>query len=294
MKILITGSNGFIGNHLIQALSKNNHSVILYDKKMGNDVHDINLLSRAFSIKPDLVIHLAAQSLLRKSIEDPISDAYDNIIGSINVLEMCKQYGIDKIIYASTGGAKYGNDYSMLIKETYHENPISPYGISKHTVEHYLKYYHREYGLEYSILCFGNVYGEYDPIENQRIITKTIYYNLTNQILEIYGDGSQRRDFIYVHDLVDFIVTNLNHPNMYSTVFNIGTGDMHSVNDVIDIVNEVSGKETKIRYLSSIKSEVHHVGLNVEKVKSMLGWKSKTNLYQGIKKTYDWFKKSNK
>lgn len=302
MKILLTGSEGFIGKHLYKKL-KEEHEVIRFDKKITDWV-DGNQYSRDIQIfdnideflytkEPEVVIHLAAQSQLRYSLKQPLNDAYTNIIGSINLLECCKNSSVKKFIYASTGGARYGNAEG-LVKEDCQIDPIAPYGISKHTVEHYLKYYHNEYGLDYSILCFGNVYGEEDPLKNNRLITKTINSNIHNKELEVYGDGSSERDYLYVGDLVDFISLHFNNPNICNEIINIGTGKTYSVLDVINIVDTISNKKTKIKFQPAIKSEVKKIGLNVEKVKKLTGWEAKANLVKGICRTYKWFVNNSK
>lgn len=291
MNILITGGKGFIGTHLCNALkTKHNISTVDIKTMVIEDITDPHYMNIQFEkYKPDLVIHLAAQSLLRNSIQNPYADAMTNIIGSINILEVCRKYNVKRIIYASTGGARYG-DICDVVNENYEVKPISPYGISKHTVEHYLEFYHREHGLEYSVLCFGNIYGPGDHVNNGRIITKTIDCNLRDKELIVYGNGLAKRDYLYIDDLIEFIINNLENDKIYGEIVNLGTSLWSTVLDIIRAVDYISNKETPVKYVESFKSEVDMISLDPSKAKLLTGWVSSTSLFKGIEQTYNWFK----
>ena len=212
-KILITGGAGFIGSHIVDILIEKGHKVIIIDDlSTGKEEHlnkkakfykaDItNDISSIFKKeKPDIVIHTAAQVQLRSSLENPIFDAKLNILGTINILEECRKNKVKKIIYTSTGGARVGEPEYLPVDEKHPLNPCSPYGISKHTAEHYVWMYNQLYGIDYLIFCFGNVYGPRDDPASQRLVSLFIDKMVKNQKPVIFGDGEQTRDFCITGD----------------------------------------------------------------------------------------------
>jgi len=307
MRILITGSEGFIGKRLCEVLSRR-HELVLIDQKssvnehMGKNIVEkaqLNLCSEPYGIEkffnytqPKAVIHLAAHTQLRHSIERPLLDAHINIIGSLNVLEACRKTNVKRVIYTSTGGARYG--YTNFCWENQPIHPISPYGISKHTVEHYLDAYQHMYKIWPTTLCFGNVYGPGDDPSLNRIITLLITKALRGEEITIYGDGSQTRDFIYIDDVVRAIQCALilrpTRQRCYSEqeIINIGTETETSINDIIKLLQEII--PVNVKYADPIVGELLSTPLKCNRAKEVLGWEPKWTFENGLKATVQWFK----
>lgn len=305
MKVLVTGGCGFIGSHIVDELVKRNNAVVIVDnlstgkKERQNPkakliVEDITkgeeLNKIFFEEKPELVIHTAAQVMLRKSLEEPISDALTNIIGTINVLEACKNNNIKKIIYTSTGGARYGNPNYLPVDENHPLKPTSPYGISKHTAEHYVTLYKELYGLDYLIFCFGNVYGVRDDPKCKRVTSLFSDQILKGEQPIIFGDGGQTRDFIFVLDLAEFIVESMNK-NPEHKLFNLANGEQFSVNQIFNELKSISGYSGEAKHIDAVKGEVRDIVLDTTLAKNELNWKPKTSMKEGLKKTFEYMKK---
>jgi UDP-glucose 4-epimerase len=301
MKVLVTGGSGFIGSHLVDGLVSGGYDVVVVDLiefdgdskgKVGFYKADMlgDKLEEIFEReRPDIVFHLAANPMVRGSMEDPISDAKKNIIGTINVLECCKKNGVRKIIYTSTGGARVGEPDYLPVDEKHPIRPLSPYGISKHSAEHYVEMYGKTYGMEYFIFCFGNVYGPRDKPESKRLIPMIINKILNNENPVIFGDGNQTRDFVYVVDLVNFMIESINK-NPGERLFHLASGEETSVNKIVSLIKEASHFVGEVDHVEEIKGEVREIVLNTDLAKEQLGWNSKTNIRDGINNTWEWFK----
>jgi len=293
VKIIVTGSAGFIGKRLCQ-IFKRKHDVFGIDIKTNVDIRNTKSIYTVMKdFKPDVVIHLAAQTKLRYSIKQPIFDAETNIIGSLNILEACRKCGVERIIYASTGGARYGNSNFCHEYEKLH--PVSPYGVSKHTVEHYLETYQHMYKIWPTTLCFGNVYGPGDDPSSERIITSLITKAIANKRITIFGDGNQTRDFIYIDDVIRAIQTTLKlnpirrRKIAEHEIFNIGTETQTSINNIITLLSDVF--TLKVKYNQTVVGELNSTPLCCTKAKEILKWTPKWNLERGIKKTIEWYLK---
>ncbi|MFC1632631.1 NAD-dependent epimerase/dehydratase family protein [Patescibacteria group bacterium] len=302
MKIIVTGGAGFIGSHIVDALIKKGHKVVVLDDLSTGKKEYVNKKAKFYKIsvtgninklflkeKPNLVIHAAGQVMLRKSIEDPADDAKRNIIGTINVLEGCRVSGVKKIIYLSTGGARVGEPEYLPVDELHPLNPCSPYGISKHTAEHYIHMYSLVYGLKYLIFGFGNVYGPRDDWRTNRVTTLFAYLMLQGKTPTIYGDGDQTRDFIYVQDLVDFVVRSINK-NPKHKLFHIANGKQVSVNQIYSELQKLTNFTGLPQHKKAIKGEVRDIKLDTRLARRELGWKPKYTLKQGLAETVEWFK----
>ena len=304
-KILVTGGAGFIGSTVVDTLvEKYKCTIVVVDnlstgkKKYVNnktrfyqcDIKDQIALGEVFSEEhPDLVIHMAAQVMLRDSIVYPGYDASTNILGTINVLEMCRKHNVKKIIYTSTGGARYGFPERLPVKETDLVKPTSPYGISKSTAEHYIRVYNELYGIDYLILCFGNVYGPRDNPATKRVTAIFSDKMLKNERVQIYGDGDQTRDFIYVKDLAGFIVSIIDKSPEHK-LFNIANGKQISVNAIFDILADIACVVKDPEYKDAIKGEIRDIVLDTTLAEKELGWKQTTSIVEGLKETYYWFR----
>jgi len=306
--VLITGGTGFLGRHLAKEILKYNpHSIRLlsrdevkhhnvqeqfnYDETLRHfigDVRDIRRLSKATE-GCDIVIHAAAQVMLRKSLEEPVEDAQINIIGTINVLEACRKNNVKRIIYTSTGGARVGEPEYLPVDEKHPLNPCSPYGISKHSAEHYVWMYNQLYGLDYLIFCFGNVYGPRDDPITKRVTAIFADKMIKGEIPTIFGDGDQTRDFIFVEDLAEFIVNSIDK-NPEHRLFHLANGKQISVNRIFDILKKLSEFKGEAKHIEAIKGEVRDIVLDTKLAQKELGWKPKHSFEEGLKKTFEWFK----
>lgn len=304
MKILVTGGAGFIGSQIVDLLMKKENSVVILDNLSTGKEKYINKNAKFYKAdirhaeevnpifqkeKPEIVIHAAAQVQLRQSLEEPALDAAINIWGTINVLEACRKYKVKKIIYTSTGGARVGEPEYLPVDEKHPINPCSPYGISKHTAEHYVWMYNQLYDLDYLIFCFGNVYGPRDDAQFGRVISVFIEKMVAGEVPKIFGDGKQTRDFIYVADLVQFIVESINK-NPKHKLFHLANGKQVSVNNIANIVKEISGFKEEIKHIEAVPGEVRDIVLDTTLAQQELGWQPKHEIEQGIKETYKWFK----
>jgi UDP-glucose 4-epimerase len=304
MKVLVTGGCGFIGSHVVDLLIEKGHDVIILDnlstgkkeflnsnaKLYKKDIRHIEEVNEVFEAeKPELVVHMAAQVMLRKSLEDPALDAAINIWGTINILESCKKYNVKKIIYTSTGGARVGEPEYLPVDEKHPLNPCSPYGISKHTAEHYVWMYNKLYGLDYLIFCFGNVYGPRDDPNTKRVTAMFSSLMLNGQKPKIFGDGEQTRDFIYVKDLADFIVNSIDK-NPDHKLFHLANGVQISVNKIFDILKKEIGYVGEAEHVDAIVGEVRDIVLDISLAEKELGWKPKHSFEEGLKETVKWFK----
>ena len=307
MKILITGGCGFIGSWLVDKLVEKGNEVIVIDnlssskkENLANfekikfyllDICEHEKLNEIFkNEKPEIVFHLAAQVMLRKSLEDPLYDARTNILGTISVLEACKKNNIRKIIYTSTGGARVGEPEYLPVDEKHPLNPTSPYGISKHSAEHYVWMYNKLYNLDYLIFCFGNVYGPHDDPNTKRLIPLFVDMIMKNEAPKIFGDGEQTRDFIYVTDLVEFMIESIDKIGKTKhKLFHLANGEQVSVNEVFMLLKEISGFRSEVERVEAVKGEVRDIVLDISLVKNELDWNPKTNIKTGLEETWKWF-----
>jgi len=304
MKILVTGGCGFIGSHLVDKLVEKKYEVVVFDdlstgkkerlnshaKLIVADIRNASQINEIFlKEKPEMVIHTAAQVMLRKSIEEPIFDATTNIIGTINVLEACKKSHVKKIIYTSTGGARYGEPEYLPVDEKHPIHPSAPYGISKHTAEHYVKAYSDLYGFDYLIFCFGNVYGPRDDPSCKRVTALFSEAMIIGENPTIFGDGGQTRDFLYVLDLADFIVNSLEKEPEHK-LFNLANGTQTSVTEIFNELKEISGFSEEAKHIDAIKGEIRDICLDTSLAQKELRWEPKTTMKEGLKQTYLWLK----
>ncbi|MFX0016070.1 MAG: NAD-dependent epimerase/dehydratase family protein [Promethearchaeota archaeon] len=304
MECLVTGGAGFVGSHLIERLLIDNHSVVCLDdfstgkrknlddikneiKIIKGDIQNPDIIRKAVK-NIDYIFHLAAQISVNRSVRDPQFDAAVNIGGTINLLEAMNNSSIKRFIYMSTGGAIYGEPTSIPAPETTKEDPISPYGISKLTAERYLHWFHRTYGLSYSIIRPANIYGpRQDPLGEAGVISIYLGRIKNNEPLDIFGDGTDTRDYVYVTDIADICIKVMNSKDIET--FNAGTGIQTNLLDLIKIIEEVTKINARKRFCDSRPGDVNHISLDSSKALEILGWRANTDMFSGIKKTWDWF-----
>ncbi|MBI5475757.1 MAG: NAD-dependent epimerase/dehydratase family protein [Ignavibacteriales bacterium] len=303
MKILITGGAGFIASHITDACLKAGHYVVIIDDLSSGSIENVNPGAKFVKLdirddqikeifrneKFDAIIHHAAQMDVRKSVENPKFDADVNIVGSINLLENAKEFGVQKFIFASTGGAIYGEQDYFPADEKHPVRPLSPYGIAKLAVEKYLFYYHAVFGLQYIALRYANVYGpRQNPHGEAGVVAIFASKMLDENQPVINGDGSQTRDYVFVADVVRANLLALNYPQ--SDTFNVGTGIESDVNTLFHHIRELSRSKCKDLHADAKKGEQLRSVLDYKKIKSVLGWDPLINLEEGLKMTVNYFK----
>ena len=303
MKILITGGAGFIGSHIVDAYLELGHEVTVIDDlssgKKENlspaaDFFALNIqdekVAEVFAAKQfDVVNHHAAQMDVRKSVTDPIFDARTNILGTLNLLENCVKYKVKKFIFASTGGAVYGEQQTFPADEQHPTWPISPYGITKLSCEKYLFYYKEVFDLAHVILRYANVYGpRQNPHGEAGVVAIFTERFLGGEQPIINGDGKQTRDYVYVGDLVRANVKALDYAA--SDTFNLGTGIETDVNTIYRLLNEFTAAGKEEVHGPAKAGEQLRSCLSYKKAERMLGWKPEVGLNQGLNETVQYFK----
>jgi len=303
MKVLVTGGAGFIGSHVVDRLIQEGHEVVVVDNlstgKRKNVPHAANFYkadtqgSRLDRIlkkeRPTVIFHLAAQMNVRKSTEDPGFDAQVNILGTINLLESAVRYGTRKVIFASSGGAVYGEQQIFPAPESHPTHPLSPYGISKLTGEHYLAYYEHVAGLGYVSLRYGNVYGPRQAPEGEAGVVAIFSQAMLKEGQPlINGNGLQTRDYIFVDDVVSATVGAM-QPNIQGT-YNVGTGKESSVNEIFHQVKLLTNSECKEIHGPEKRGEQIRSVLNSAKLREALDWEPMVMLDEGLQLTVEFFK----
>jgi UDP-glucose 4-epimerase len=304
LKILVTGGAGFIGSNLVDALIGLGHDVVVIDNLSSGLRRNLNPKARFYEIdirdkklsevfereKPDTVDHHAAQIDVRKSGEDPIADAEANILGSLNLISNCVRFGVKRVVYASTGGAIYGDPQYLPADENHPINPISQYGVSKHTVEHYLHLYSVVNGLNYVILRYSNVYGpRQNPYGEAGVVAIFAIQMLTGKQPTIFGPGDKTRDYAHVFDIVKANIVALDKGK--NAIYNIGTGVETSDQEIFDTLAGVLGYKGKPIYAPVRKGEVYRIALDCGKARKELGWSPELSLKQGIAQTAEYYRK---
>ncbi|MFZ2489095.1 MAG: NAD-dependent epimerase/dehydratase family protein [Anaerolineae bacterium] len=302
MRILVTGGAGFIGSHITDAFVAAGHQVAVLDNlntgKTANinstatfyqvDIRDTAGLARVFAeFKPEIISHQAALADVRGSFREPDTYAEVNIIGSINLLEQARQHGVQKIIYACTGGAAYGEPEYVPVREDHPVNPLDPYGASKHTVEHYLFIYRHNFGINYASLRYPNVYGpRQDPHGEAGVVAIFTGKMLADESCTINGDGTQQRDFVYVGDIAR---ANLLAAEHGTGIFNIGSGLGTDVNTIFAGLKLASGYRQDALYGPAKLGEVYKIYLDASKAKRELGWEATVSVEDGLRRTVEYF-----
>jgi UDP-glucose 4-epimerase len=305
VKILITGGAGFIGSHVVDAFIAAGHRVaVLDDLSTGKrarvhpeaSVHVMDLRSERLagvfdSERPEVVAHLAAQAAVRRSVDDPAFDASVNILGSLNLLECCRRFGVGRVIYSSSGGAGYGDTEALPTPEDHPTRPASPYGISKVAVEMYLAAWGPLVGISGISLRYANVYGpRQDPDGEAGVVAIFCHRLLTGQTPIINGDGDQTRDYVYVEDVAAANLRALAHPEVGGSV-NIGTGIETSVNELYRILARAAGVGTAAEHGPARPGEQRRSCLGPELAKRSLGWSPSVTLQDGLGRTLEFFRR---
>jgi len=314
--IVITGASGFIGSHLSEALIGNGNFLILIDnfneyytgkeknlkdltQKYENekdfilikkDLRDNSTL-KEISNDIDIIFHMAAQAGVRYSINHPIEVMDNNIKSTVKLFEFCLNKNLEKIVNASSSSV-YGNPKYTPVDEEHPKNPISPYAVSKLSCEKYAEFYHRLYGLPITSLRFFTVYGSRQRPD--MAIRKFFDSISNNREIIIYGNGEQLRDFTYISDVIDGIITAGENSRSIGEIFNIGCSNPITVNELVDHMYTIANKEKKLRYIEKQLGDVDTTYSNIIKTKNFLGYTPKVQIIEGLNKQYQWQRSFNK
>jgi UDP-glucose 4-epimerase len=305
MRIMVTGGAGFIASHVADAYIEAGHEVaIVDDLSRGHrrninreasffqgDIRDRNFITKIFGeFRPEALNHHAAQMDVRRGVREPVFDAQVNILGSLNLLEEAVAHGTKQIVYASSAGAGYGEPEKFPVTEDCPINPITPYGISKHTVEHYLFTFAHLYGINYVVLRYGNVYGPRQSSQGEAGVFAIFCEQMLGGIQPVlYGDGSKTRDYVYVEDVAAANVAALSRG--HREIFNIGTGVPTMDLDVFTAVRDLLGKPAvKPRQVSVRPGEIQDIYLDISKARRILEWTPKISFAEGARRTVEHFK----
>lgn len=308
MKILVTGGAGFIGSHIVDAYLNAGHQVVIVDNLATGQEKNINPLAKFYKIdirakelkeilaqeQPEIVSHQAAQVDIRRSVLDPCYDADVNIIGSLNLFEASVNAQVKHIIFASTGGAVYGEQNYFPADENHPLNPMSPYGIAKLAIEKYLAYYKEVYGITYTALRYGNVYGpRQNPKGEAGVIAIFCEQMLGGKTPIINGDGRQTRDYVYVSDVVEankLALINYKDASC-NQAFNVGTSLETDVVAIFETLQTVLKSSFPQTHGLAKPGEQRRSVLNIDKAKEKLAWQPKIDLSTGFKQTLDFYLK---
>jgi UDP-glucose 4-epimerase len=304
VRILVTGGAGFIGSTLADRLIALGAEVAVFDNLSSGfrefvpararfyegDLADPAAIDRCLAdYRPELVSHHAAQIDVRKSVENPLHDARTNVLGGLALLQACTQHDVRKVVYASTGGAIYGEGRSLPAREDHPIHPESPYGVSKHTLEHYLYFWKLVHRLDFTVLRYPNVYGpRQNPHGEAGVNAIFIGLMLEGKAPHIFGDGSQLRDYLYVDDVVEANVAALSRGS--GEVMNLGTAVGVSVNDIVRELNAVLGTRLDPVYEPARPGEIQRIYLDASRAREVLAWEPRVSFHEGLRRTVEWFR----
>ncbi len=303
MKTLVTGGAGFIASHLSDRLIELGHDVVIVDdlskgktqnlppqaKFYEMDIRDRALADVFSAERPAVVFHHAAHADVTDSVRAPDHDASVNILGSLNLLECCREYAVGKLVYANTGGALYGEPRYMPVDESHPIFPLSPYGVSKYAAEKYIHSYHVNHGLAYVSLRYPNVYGpRQDPHGEAGVVAIFALQLLTGRQPVIFGDGGKTRDYVYVGDIVEANVLALD--GSVGGIYNLGRGIEVTDLEVYEAVRDAVGSQTSPLFADIRPGEVVHMALDASKAQNELGWTSQMDLAGGVAAAVDYYR----
>lgn len=306
MKILVTGGAGFIGSHLVGQLLADHQEVVVLDNLSTGalehlpdqgytlwqmDIRDEKIIEQIAAAHFDAIVHLAAQTMVDVSIRDPRLDAAENITGLLNVLEAARQGQVKRLVFASTAAA-YGDvvEQDLPVQEDHKLQPMSFYGLTKVTAEHYLGLYQQIYGLDYVVLRFANVYGERQGDTGEGGVISIFAKRIAaGKDITIFGNGQQTRDFVYAGDIAAGIRKALATERV-NAVYNLSTQTETSLNALVDLFGQAAGTAIKPLYGPVRTGDIDRSMLCHGKAVSQLGWQPQMPLLEGLQRTYQYFR----
>ena len=307
-KAIVTGGAGFIGSHLVDLLVDQGWELLVVDdlssgrlehiaaaRRRGKvatlieDVRAPELADAAVHFGPEIVFHLAAQSKVRPSGEDPLKDASINVLGTVNVLLAAVRAQARKVVFASSGGAIYGDGARLPATERTAKHPGSPYGITKKIVEDYFRWFREAHGLDYALLAMANIFGpRQDPGLEGGVTAIFAKAMLEGRRPTIFGDGSQTRDYVYVGDTVDAYLRAADAG--HGVLLNIGSGRETSVLELYEILARITGFPMRPEFVDPKPGDIARSVIDAGRAKSVLGWQAWTPLEEGLRRTVEWYR----
>jgi UDP-glucose 4-epimerase len=302
VRVLLTGGAGFIGSHVAENLLPRGHEVVVVDVLSSGKRENVPEGVRFFEedirsgceevfqeFRPEALCHQAAQMDVRRSVQEPDFDASVNILGTIRLLQNCVKYRVERVIFASTGGAVYGEQDEFPAPENHPQYPVSPYGVSKLAGERYLHFYHIQYGISYAALRYANVYGPRQDPHGEAGVVAIFSGNLADQkVSTINGTGEQTRDYIYVGDVARANVLAL-EGNPPSAAYNVGTGIETDVNQLYELLRDISGKTVPAEHGPAKAGEQLRSSIDPARAVRAFGWRPEVELAAGLEETLRFF-----
>lgn len=304
MKILVTGGAGFIGSHIVDRLVQEGYEAVVVDNLSTGKRRHVNRAAKFYRTdirswwlervfrreRPAIVCHHAAQMDVRRSVQDPMFDAKTNILGMLNVLRYAIKYGVRRVLFASSGGAVYGEPEKLPVAEDHPVRPASPYGISKAVGDEYLRYFRDADGLEFVSLRYANVYGpRQDPYGEAGVVGIFTQRMLLGEQPIINGNGRQTRDFVYVDDVVEANVAALNKEAR--GIYNVGTGQETSINELFSFLAGLINPSIREVHGPAKKGEQQRIALDSSRLHREMDWEPKVSLKDGLARTVDYYRR---
>jgi UDP-glucose 4-epimerase len=291
-RVIVTGGAGFIGSHTVELLTSLGFEVTIVDDlssghyiSKGSSLALVDILSKELryvfdEVKPNYVIHLAARTSVMESLEDPAGYSETNIVGTINVLENCVRWNIDRLVFASSASV-YGPPRHRLVSENHPTVPLSFYGFSKLAAEQCVQMFREKHNLSASILRYSNVFGPRQEMSKcQSVVTLFTQAALNGCTPTVYGTGLQTRHYVHVEDVARANIKAL--LSKEADTFNVSTGKPTSVSQLLEIVSQATGRKLRPIFAPERQGDLQHSALDNTKIRTILGWRAEKDLYQGI------------
>jgi UDP-glucose 4-epimerase len=295
---LVSGGGGFLGSHLSAALLRAGHAVRVLDRNPPSAQRLVSDWVVGDFTSPDhleasvagcnVVFHLAATTLPKTSNDDPRYDVHTNVEGSVGLLDAARRHGVCKIVFVSSGGTVYGIPRRVPIAEDDATEPISSYGITKLAIEKYLHLFRHLYGLEFSVIRLANPYGELQRADRaQGTVAVFLDRVIRGLPIEIWGDGSVVRDYVYVGDAIEAMIKAA-FETTQSNTYNIGSGRGTSLLELVSEIGRVTGTEPMVEFKPARPFDVPKSILDISRARAELGWEPRVSLGEGLRRTHDW------
>lgn len=301
IRVLVLGGNGFIGSHLVEALVAGGARVRVLTRsgcKHTQPLHGVDYRYADFAdsvsvaeslVDIDIVVHLISTTVPATANLDPLADINGNLLSTVRLLQQMRDLGVSRLVFISSGGTVYGNAKSVPIPEEHERNPLSSYGIVKVAIENYIAMFGMQHGLKSLVLRVSNPYGpRQGHLGIQGVIPTFFQRIIAGDEIRIWGDGSIVRDYIYISDLISFIVQSIN--NDLEGIYNVGSGRGVSLRDALSLVEEISGIPAKIKFLPPRGFDVERVVLDISKARQKLDWAPAVSLREGCERYWKWAK----
>jgi len=311
LKILVTGGAGFIGSHLVDLLLSQNHQVVVLDNFSTGKLSNLPAAGGALQIvNGDIrcgetveqaasgchaIVHLAAVASVQASVEDPCGTHQVNLVGTLNLLEAAKKRGIGRFVYASSA-AVYGNTEELPVREHNQLKPLTPYAVDKLAGEYYIDFYRRRYGLKPFIFRFFNIFGpRQDPSSPYSgVISIFLQHALAGQPINVFGDGEQTRDFVYIADLVRLLDHAVCTTKTITAPINVGNGEQTSLNQLLAAIQAFASHTLEINYQEPRPGDIRHSCADNRQVQKQMSYTSEYTITEGLKRTWEWMGRNSK